>query len=115
MGPTTPFPSTTASARRSPTTAGTTPTAVGRRSGKPLTTSTWTRASRCSKSSPGRNDMPSSPLISVVIPTRDRADLLRQSLASLVAQTIPPADYEVVVVDDGSSDATVAVCDDLSS
>ncbi len=50
------------------------------------------------------------PLISVVIPTRDRANLLAASLASLETQTLDSASYEVVVVDDGSSDTTAAVC-----
>lgn len=42
--------------------------------------------------------------ISVVIPTYNRADLLRQTLASIEEQTTPPA--EIVVVDDGSTDGT---------
>jgi glycosyltransferase involved in cell wall biosynthesis len=50
------------------------------------------------------------PRISVIIPTRDRAELLEHTLASLVHQTVPLADYEVVVVDDGSTDATTEVC-----
>ncbi|MCU0888153.1 MAG: glycosyltransferase [Rubritepida sp.] len=47
--------------------------------------------------------MPSS--ISVVIPSYNRRDYLRETLAALRAQT-RPAD-EVIVVDDGSSDGTV--------
>jgi hypothetical protein len=50
------------------------------------------------------------PSISVVIPTRDRAELLSQSLASLAAQTLPTSEFEVIVVDDGSSDHTEQVC-----
>jgi glycosyltransferase involved in cell wall biosynthesis len=42
--------------------------------------------------------------ISVVIPTYNRVDLLQQTLASIEAQTYPPA--EIVVVDDGSTDGT---------
>lgn len=38
--------------------------------------------------------------MSVVIPARDRPELLRQALASVAAQQHPPA--EVIVVDDGS-------------
>jgi glycosyltransferase involved in cell wall biosynthesis len=53
--------------------------------------------------------------ISVVIPTRDRATLLRASLASLVAQTLERSRVEVVVVDDGSTDDTAAVCKGMES
>ncbi len=42
------------------------------------------------------------PAVSVVIPTRDRAVLLREAVASALAQTLAPA--EVIVVDDGSSE-----------
>jgi glycosyltransferase involved in cell wall biosynthesis len=46
-----------------------------------------------------------SPIVSVVIPTKNRAGLLREALASLVAQTYP--DWEAIVVDDKSTDGTV--------
>ncbi len=42
--------------------------------------------------------------ISVVIPTYNRAEWLRQALASVTAQTLPPG--EIIVVDDGSDDGT---------
>jgi glycosyltransferase involved in cell wall biosynthesis len=48
--------------------------------------------------------------ISVVIPTRNRAALLDESLASLAAQTASGG-FEVIVVSDGSTDDTTAVCD----
>ena len=54
------------------------------------------------------------PLISVVIPTYQRAELLERSLESLTAQTVPRDAFEVVVVDDGSSDWTARVCKRLS-
>ncbi len=44
------------------------------------------------------------PLFSVVIPTFNRRELLRQTLASVWAQSL--TDYEVIVVDDGSTDGT---------
>lgn len=50
------------------------------------------------------------PSISVVIPTFNRASLLEAALASLTQQTLPREDYEVVVVSDGSTDETDAVC-----
>ncbi len=44
------------------------------------------------------------PLVSVVIPARDRRDLLPRALRSLLAQTF--GEWEAVVVDDGSVDGT---------
>ena len=44
----------------------------------------------------------------MVVPTRDRADYLAVTLASLAAQEDAP-DHEIAVVDDGSRDATRAV------
>lgn len=44
--------------------------------------------------------------VSVIIPTYNRMDSLRQLLATLSQQTYPPSDFEVIVVDDGSTDAT---------
>lgn len=46
--------------------------------------------------------------ISLIIPTRGKAGLLRRTLASLERQTLPPGDFEVVVIDDGSADDTPA-------
>jgi len=48
------------------------------------------------------------PTVSVVVPTRNRAGYLRVALASLSTQRFE-APYEVLVVDDGSSDGTPAV------
>ncbi len=54
------------------------------------------------------------PAISVVIPTRNRAALLAESLASLARQTVDRTAFEVVVVSDGSTDGTADVCRGLS-
>ena len=48
----------------------------------------------------------SEPLITVVTPTFNRIGLLREAIASVVAQTYPH--WQMVVVDDGSTDDTVA-------
>jgi len=45
-------------------------------------------------------------LVSVIVPTSDRAPLLRGCLESLLNQDFPEDRYEIVVVDDGSSDGT---------
>src|ERR1051325_9194665 len=50
------------------------------------------------------------PLISVIIPTFNRANALAATLASLADQTLSGDRYEVVIVDDGSNDATQEVC-----
>jgi glycosyltransferase involved in cell wall biosynthesis len=47
--------------------------------------------------------------VSVVVPTWNRAMYLRHTVASLVAQEYPHDRYEIIVVDDGSTDATMAV------
>ncbi len=55
-----------------------------------------------------------SPLISVIIPTFNRAELLTSALESLASQSVPNHLYEIVVIDDGSSDATNEVCQAFS-
>lgn len=46
---------------------------------------------------------------SVIVPTYNRAGLLRHTLGSLTRQTLPPAEFEVLVCDDGSTDETPEV------
>ena len=48
--------------------------------------------------------------ISVVIPTRNRDKYLDNTLNSLVNQTLDQECYEVIVIDNGSSDRTRAIC-----
>lgn len=60
--------------------------------------------SQRSESGPGRSRQDVSLRISIVVPTRDRAELLGRLLRSLQSQT--HADYEVIVVDDASTAAT---------
>lgn len=47
------------------------------------------------------------PRISVVVPTYRRPDLLERCLAALLRQTLPARDYEIIVCDDGPSDAAL--------
>lgn len=49
------------------------------------------------------------PLASVIVPTRNRAPVLRACLESLARQTLAPERFEVIVVDNGSTDNTTAV------
>ncbi|MHC4391323.1 MAG: glycosyltransferase [Planctomycetota bacterium] len=46
--------------------------------------------------------------ISVVVPARDAGATVGEAVGSLARQTLPPGEFEVVLVDDGSSDDTVS-------
>jgi glycosyltransferase involved in cell wall biosynthesis len=46
------------------------------------------------------------PIFSLIIPTFNRLPILKKCLAALEAQTLPVTDFEVIVIDDGSSDGT---------
>jgi glycosyltransferase involved in cell wall biosynthesis len=52
-------------------------------------------------------------LVSTVIPVFNREDMLREAVASVLAQTHRP--LEIILVDDGSTDETAAVCDELAA
>ena len=54
------------------------------------------------------------PLVSVVICTYNRRDLLQRCLLSLLEQTHPKDDYEIIVVDDGSTDGTADLLQELA-
>lgn len=54
------------------------------------------------------------PRISVVIPTYNRCDMLRTSLEHLTRQRLPAGEFEVIVADDGSSDATKEVVESFA-
>jgi glycosyltransferase involved in cell wall biosynthesis len=61
------------------------------------------------------NDVGSPPVLSVVLATYNRADRLRSCLDALGLQTASPLDYEVIVVDDGSTDHTGSVLSQVRS
>nr|WP_320160708.1 glycosyltransferase [uncultured Methanoregula sp.] len=48
-------------------------------------------------------------MISVIIPTFNEEENIAQCLVSLCHQTVPRADYEIIVVDGGSKDATCEI------
>ena len=52
--------------------------------------------------------------ITVIIPTYNRRKLLRSTLLSLTFQTLDSSCFEVIVVDDGSTDGTEAIIEDFS-
>jgi glycosyltransferase involved in cell wall biosynthesis len=54
------------------------------------------------------------PLITAIICTRNRAQLLEPAIQSLLRQTRPRVDYEIMVVDNGSTDQTAEVCKRLA-
>jgi GT2 family glycosyltransferase len=49
------------------------------------------------------------PLISVVVPVHDGADVLPRSLAAIIASDLPRAAWELIVVDDASDDESTLV------
>jgi len=53
--------------------------------------------------------VPSLPTVSVIIPTYNRKNLLREALDSLAQQTYPLDRFEVIIVDDGSTDGTAEI------
>lgn len=56
-----------------------------------------------------RFSMTNLPAVSVIIPTYNRISHLREILDSLAKQTYPSHRFEVIVIDDGSTDDTAAI------
>ena len=52
--------------------------------------------------------MSTKPQYSIIIPTYNRARFLLKTLDSVCKQTFPPEQYEIIIVDDGSTDDTEA-------
>lgn len=50
------------------------------------------------------------PFLSVIVPTRNRAALLYNALESITKQSYPANLFEVIVIDNSSTDATAEVC-----
>lgn len=53
------------------------------------------------------------PTISVIIPSYNRKVILEKALKALADQTLPPNQYEVILVDDGSTDGTKEMVEGL--
>lgn len=52
--------------------------------------------------------------ISVILPTHNRSSSLKKTLLSLINQTYPKSRYEIIVVDDGGSDGTKNMIEELN-
>ncbi len=50
-------------------------------------------------------------MINIIIPTFNRYNFLRDTLQSVASQTLPASEFEVIVVDDGSTDETPQIVD----
>ena len=48
----------------------------------------------------------SAPIVSVIVAAFNQEKFIGRCLRSLLNQTLPPTDYEIIVVDDGSTDRT---------
>lgn len=59
--------------------------------------------------------MNQAPLVSAVLCTYNRAPLLAQALSALTTQTLGTERFEVVLIDDGSSDKTARIASDFES
>lgn len=57
--------------------------------------------------------MNSSPLISIIVPVYNVEDFLPHCIDSILAQTY--TNYEIIIVDDGSTDGSGLICDQYSS
>lgn len=54
-------------------------------------------------------------LFSVIVPTFNRAGEIKELLDSLSTQTIPHSEFEIIIVDDGSTDNTKEVIESIKS
>ncbi|TET29585.1 glycosyltransferase family 2 protein [Candidatus Aerophobetes bacterium] len=52
--------------------------------------------------------------VSIIIPTYNRKEILREALEFLFNQSYPKENYEIVIVDDGSTDGTEKMINSLS-
>jgi glycosyltransferase involved in cell wall biosynthesis len=55
------------------------------------------------------------PIISVVICTFNRAELLKKAIESIIVQTLAKRDYEIIIVDNNSQDGTLDLLKEIQS
>ncbi|WP_233512784.1 glycosyltransferase family 2 protein [Micromonospora deserti] len=55
------------------------------------------------------------PKVSVVVPAYNCGPHIEKLVASLLRQSLPPAEFEVIFIDDGSTDGTPARLDELAA
>lgn len=55
----------------------------------------------------------SKPQLSIIIPTFNRREMLRETILSLFAQTFPKHQFEIIVVDNDSTDGTDSMVEEL--
>jgi glucosyl-dolichyl phosphate glucuronosyltransferase len=60
-----------------------------------------------------RRDLPFMEELSIIIPTRNRAQELARALRSIAGQSLNPRRFELVVVDNGSTDGTKTVVEEF--
>lgn len=53
--------------------------------------------------------------LSVIIPTRNRSSLLEKVIQSLILQTYPKENFEIIIVDNGSTDGTKCVVESFKN
>ena len=54
------------------------------------------------------------PKLSIIVPIYNVEQYLRKCVESLLTQDLSPAEYEIILVDDGSTDGCPAICDEYA-
>ena len=54
-------------------------------------------------------------LVSVIVPIYNQEPYLKSAVDSLIRQTISPDKMEILLIDDGSTDASPSICDDFAT